>query len=62
MILDEFEELALIDGGRPEHLQMGGSHGEEARIWARSELQEQRKVRGRRKRRRLSVLGFESEP
>jgi hypothetical protein len=29
---------------------MGGGHGEEARIWAQSESQEQRKARGRRKR------------
>jgi hypothetical protein len=61
MILNDFEELTLVDSGRPEYLRMGGIHGEEARIWAQSESQEQRKARGRRKRRQLSVLGFESE-
>jgi hypothetical protein len=28
VILDKLEELALIDGGSPEHLQMGGGHGD----------------------------------
>jgi hypothetical protein len=28
MIVDKFEELAFINGGWPEHLQKGGSHGD----------------------------------
>jgi hypothetical protein len=54
--------LDLINGGCLKHLRMGGGHDEEARIWAGRELEKQRKVTGRRKWRRLSFLGFESEP
>jgi hypothetical protein len=61
MILDKFEDLTHIDGGRAEHLRMGGNHGEEVRNWAQSESQEQWKARIR-KRWWLSVLGFENKP